>query len=52
MDFGLPVELRDKFIDQKAIVAMPKDATNRDYWANNVNGAIDKLELPYKNIEV
>ena len=37
LDFGLPVELRDKFIDQTAIVAMPKDETNRDFWANNVN---------------
>jgi len=52
LDFGLPVELRDKFIDQASVVAMPKDMTNRDFWANNVNAAIDKLELPYKNPEV
>ena len=31
---------------------MPKDSANRDFWANTVNGQIDKLELPYKNIEV
>ena len=37
LDFGLPVELRDKFIDSTAVVAMPKDATNRDFWANTVN---------------
>jgi len=52
LDFGLPVELRDKFIDQKEIVSMPKDVVNRDFWANAVNQNIDKLELPYKNPEV
>jgi pre-mRNA-splicing factor RBM22/SLT11 len=52
LDFGLPVELRDKFIDQTAIVAMPKDSTNRDFWANTVNGEIDKIELPYKDVQV
>jgi pre-mRNA-splicing factor RBM22/SLT11 len=52
LDFGLPVELRDKFIDSTAVVAMPKDATNRDFWANTVNQQIDKLDLPYKNLEV
>lgn len=52
LDFGLPVELRDKFIDQNAMVAMPKDAINRDFWANNVNADIDKLELPYKDVKL
>ena len=50
LDFGLPVELRDKYIENK--VDMPKDATNRDFWANAVNQDIDKLELPYKQPEV
>ncbi len=31
---------------------MPKDATNRDFWANAVNQEPDKLVLPYKNPEV
>ena len=31
---------------------MPKDLANRDYWANNMNSAIDKLDLPYRNPEV
>jgi len=31
---------------------MPKDMANRDYWANNMNQQIDKLDLPYKNPEV
>ncbi|CDW90257.1 pre-mrna-splicing factor rbm22 [Stylonychia lemnae] len=52
LDFGLPVELRDKFIEQKELVAMPKDQTNRDFWANTMNQNIEKLELPYKNPEV
>lgn len=52
LDFGLPVELRDKFIDQKELVSMPQDVVNRDFWANSVNQNIDKLELPYKNPEV
>jgi hypothetical protein len=52
LDFGLPVELRDKFIDSTAVVAMPKDEINRDFWANTVNQQIDKLELPYNNLEV
>ena len=52
LDFGLPVELRDKFIEQNSLIAMPKDMTNRDFWANNVNADIDKLELPYKDPKV
>ena len=31
---------------------MPKDVANRDFWANNMNANIDKLDLPYKNPEV
>ena len=31
---------------------MPKDVANRDFWANNMNGNLDKLDLPYKNPEV
>ena len=31
---------------------MPKDSANRDYWANNVNAEIDKIDLPYKNVEI
>lgn len=46
------MELRDKFIDKKEIVAMPKDIANRDFWANNMNINIEKLDLPYKNPQV
>jgi pre-mRNA-splicing factor RBM22/SLT11 len=31
---------------------MPKDPTNRDFWANQVNQNIEELELPYKNPEI
>ena len=52
LDFGLPVELRDKFIDSKEMVTMPTDVANRDFWANNANACIDKLDLPYDKPEV
>lgn len=31
---------------------MPKDEANRDFWANNMNANIDKLDLPYRKPEV
>ena len=31
---------------------MPTDISNRDFWANNMNINIEKLDLPYKNPEV
>ena len=31
---------------------MPKDAANRDYWANNMATKIDKIDLPYKKPEL
>ena len=37
LDFGLPVELRDKFIEQNEQVVMPADPANRDFWANKMN---------------
>ena len=37
LDFGLPVELRDKYISDKDKVEMPKELANRDFWANNMN---------------
>jgi pre-mRNA-splicing factor RBM22/SLT11 len=37
LDFGLPVELRDKFIENQDQIVMPKDQTNRDFWCNQVN---------------
>jgi len=47
LDFGLPVEVRDKYIDQSKMMIMPKEQSNKDYWANNVNDNIDKLVLPF-----
>ena len=49
LDFGLPVELRDKFIDKTELISMPKDMANKDYWAHQMNANIDKLDLPYKD---
>jgi pre-mRNA-splicing factor RBM22/SLT11 len=54
LEFGLPVELRDKFIKEKKaadISKMPKDLTNRDYWANEMNKKIDNVDLPYHDPE-
>jgi len=31
---------------------MPKEIANRDFWANNMNAQIDKLDLPYRKPEV
>mmetsp|Transcript_11243 Transcript_11243/g.18920 ORF Transcript_11243/g.18920 Transcript_11243/m.18920 type:complete len:223 (+) Transcript_11243:204-872(+) len=31
---------------------MPKDAVNRDFWSNNMNMSIEKIDLPYDNPEV
>lgn len=52
LDFGLPVELRDKFLDKKEVVQMPQDVVNRDYWAQSMAQNIEKIELPYKKPEV
>ena len=52
LDFGLPVELRDKFVDKTELIEMPTDVANRDYWANKMNANIDKLDLPYDKPEV
>jgi hypothetical protein len=48
----LPVELRDKFIPNSEVVEMPTNIANRDYWANNMNAAIEQLDLPYNKPEV
>ena len=45
----MPVELRDKFIDQSQMMLMPKEKANKDYWANNINLNIDKLVLPFND---
>lgn len=49
LKFGLPVEIRDKFINKT--IEIPKDPTNRDFWANNMAKNIDSMELPYDKEE-
>lgn len=31
---------------------MPTDMVNKNYWAQQMNTNIDKVELPYKNPDV
>ena len=52
LDFGLPVEIRDQYLKKGEKVEMPKDVVNRDFWANNMNRDISKVDLPYDNPEV
>jgi pre-mRNA-splicing factor RBM22/SLT11 len=49
LQYGLPVEVRDSFLKEK--VDVPRDTTNRDYWAHQMTKNIDKMELPYEKLE-
>ena len=49
LQFGLPVEVRDKFLKEK--VEMPKDPVNRDFFAHRNTRNLDTLELPYNSPE-
>lgn len=49
LDFGLPVEVRDQYLDQSKQMLMPKDEANKNYWANNINSQIDQVQLPYND---
>ena len=52
LDFGLPIQLRDKFVSQADKVVIPSDQANRDFFANAANANVDSLSLPYQNEEV
>ena len=52
LDFGLPVEVRDKYLKKGEKIEMPKDVVNRDFWSNNMNINISKVDLPYDNPEL
>lgn len=52
LDFGLPVEIRDKFIDKTDHVVMPTEVANKDFWAHQMNANVDKLDLPYNKPEL
>lgn len=45
LQFGLPVEVRDKFLKEK--VEMPKDVVNRDFFAHQNTKNFETLDLPY-----
>eukprot|EP01015_Nassula_variabilis_P032781 TRINITY_DN7724_c0_g3_i1.p1 TRINITY_DN7724_c0_g3~~TRINITY_DN7724_c0_g3_i1.p1 ORF type:complete len:212 (+),score=26.97 TRINITY_DN7724_c0_g3_i1:66-701(+) len=47
LEYGLPVEVRDKFLEEK--VEIPTNEANRDYWSQQANQNIDQLVLPYNN---
>eukprot|EP00357_Protocruzia_adherens_P018101 CAMPEP_0115000166 /NCGR_PEP_ID=MMETSP0216-20121206/16594_1 /TAXON_ID=223996 /ORGANISM="Protocruzia adherens, Strain Boccale" /LENGTH=408 /DNA_ID=CAMNT_0002365209 /DNA_START=25 /DNA_END=1251 /DNA_ORIENTATION=- len=47
LEYGLPVAVRDHFLDQNEVVQVPEDETNRDFWAQQQTNNIDKKELPY-----
>jgi len=50
LKYGLPVELRDKFLEGDK-VEIPKFDANRDYWAEMANRNIETLALPYDDEE-
>lgn len=47
-DFGVEMELRDKFLKNK--IEMPKEQGNRDFWAYKISQNLDRIELPYGNL--
>lgn len=49
LQYGLPVEVRDKFLLNK--MEVPRDVINRDFWAHKMTRKIDKMELPYEKEE-
>ena len=45
LQFGLPVELRDKFLKKK--IEIPKEQANLDYFISKATENFENLELPY-----
>ena len=45
LQFGLPVELRDKFLKKK--IEIPKEQANLDYFISKATENFDTLDLPY-----
>jgi hypothetical protein len=50
LKFGLPVEVRDKYMGSKAI-NIPEYDKNREWWAQRANEQIENLSLPYDKFE-
>jgi pre-mRNA-splicing factor RBM22/SLT11 len=49
LQYGLPVEVRDKFLGENK-VNIPVCDGNRDYWAQLATQNINELALPYKEM--
>lgn len=47
VDFGLPIEIRDKYLSELDKIEIPKDEVNKDYWANQTTQLIDKIDTKY-----
>ena len=45
LQFGLPVELRDKFLKKK--IEIPKEQANLDYFISKATENFENLNLPY-----
>ena len=45
LHFGLPVEIRDKYLKEK--ITIPTEIANRDFFTANNTKNFDKLDLPY-----
>ena len=50
LQFGLPVELRDKFLKKK--IEIPKEQANLDYFISKATENFENLELPYYKPDV
>ena len=50
LQFGLPVEVRDKFLTEK--IEVPRDTINRNFWAHQMTNNIEKLDLPYNKEDI
>lgn len=48
LKFGMEMDTRDKFLKQK--IEIPKDPTNRDFWAYKISRSINQLDLPYDDL--
>jgi len=47
LEYNLPVEIRDRFMENMPRLELPKDEVNRDLWVHEMAKNIDKIELPY-----
>ncbi|XP_053992088.1 pre-mRNA-splicing factor RBM22-like [Hylaeus volcanicus] len=48
LEFGLPVEVRDKFLDESQKLELPTSQLNRDYAMNK----LDTTTTPYNNSDI